>query len=285
MPGSGDLSPDNSKIAYSPRFRDFRPEKRYGGGQANKLYIYDLRTNDAQLISDSPRACRDAMWIGNTVYYNSDKDGKFNLYAYDTGSNKTTQVTKNRDWDIRWPSSDNQGHIIYERDGELETFDVGSKKTTRLSINVPNDGVNRRPRQAFVGNQISWYALSPKGERVLFGARGDIFTAPIEKGGTRNLTKSSDSNDRFPSWSPDGKTIAYMSDKSGDDEVWLTAQDGSTAPQQLTTGGSAQRYAPVWSPDGKKIVFGDKNGKVYVVTVATKQMQMIVDAPNGQIQD
>jgi tricorn protease len=283
--GSGDMSPDNSKMAYSPRFRDFRPEKRYSGGQANTLYIYDLKTNDAKLISDSPRACRDAMWIGNTVYYNSDKDGKFNLYAYDTGSNKTTQVTKNRDWDIRWPSSDNQGRIIYERDGELETLDVGSKKTTRLAINVPNDGVNRRPRQAFVGNQVSWYALSPKGERALFAARGDIFTAPIEKGGTRNLTKSSDANDRFPSWSPDGKTIAYMSDKSGDDEVWLAAQDGSSVPQQLTTGGSAQRYAPVWSPDGKKIVFGDKNGKVYVVTVATKQMQMIVDAPNGQIQD
>ncbi len=283
--GSGDMSPDNNKMAYSPRFRDFRPEKRYSGGQANTLYIYDLKTNDAKLISDSPRACRDAMWIGNTVYYNSDKDGKFNLYAYDTGNNKTTQVTKNRDWDIRWPSSDNQGQIIYERDGELETLDVGSKKTTRLVINVPNDGVNRRPRQAFVGNQVSWYALSPKGERALFAARGDIFTAPIEKGGTRNLTKSSDANDRFPSWSPDGKTIAYMSDKSGDDEVWLAAQDGSTAPQQLTTGGSAQRYAPVWSPDGKKIVFGDKNGKVYVVTVATKQMQMIVDAPNGQIQD
>ncbi|MBK7393440.1 MAG: PD40 domain-containing protein [Chloracidobacterium sp.] len=283
--GSGDMSPDNSKMAYSPRFRDFRPEKRYSGGQANTLYIYDLKTNDAKLISDSPRACRDAMWIGNTVYYNSDKDGKFDLYAYDTSNNKTTQVTKNRDWDIRWPSSDNQGHVIYERDGELETLDVGSKKTTRLIINVPNDGVNRRPRQAFVGNQVSWYALSPKGERALFAARGDIFTAPIEKGGTRNLTKSSDANDRFPAWSPDGKNIAYLSDKSGDDEVWLAAQDGSTAPQQLTTGGSAQRYAPVWSPDGKKIVFGDKNGKVYVVTIATKQVQMIVDAPNGQIQD
>src|SRR5436190_11063991 len=118
--GSGDFSPDGSKMVYSPRFRDFRPEKRYGGGQANKLYIYDLSTNDAKLISDNPRAARDAMWIGGSIYYNSDKDGKFNLYAYDVSSGKTTQVTKNRDWDIRWPSSDNQGKIIYERDGELE---------------------------------------------------------------------------------------------------------------------------------------------------------------------
>lgn len=283
--GSGDFSPDGTKMVYSPRFRDFRPEKRYGGGQANKLYIYDMATAEAKLISDTPRASRDAMWIGNTVYYNSDKDGKFNLYAYDVSGGKTTQVTRNRDWDIRWPSSDNRGRIIYERDGELEVFDIASKRATKLAINVPDDGINRRPRQAAVANRISWYALSPKGERAVFSARGDIFTVPAEKGGVRNLTRTSGANDRFPVWSPDGRSIAYMSDQSGEDEVWLAAQDGASPPQQLTSGGSAQRYAPQWSSDSKKIVFGDKNGRVYVVTVASKQTQMIVDAPNGQITD
>ena len=283
--GSGAFSPDGGKMVYSPRFRDFRPEKRYSGGQANKLYIYDLNTNDAQLISDSPFASRDAMWIGNTIYYNSDKDGKFNLYAYDPGSKKTVQVTRFRDWDVRWPSSDEQSRIIYEREGELEVMDVGSKKTTRLSITVPDDGINKRPRQASVANRISWWGLSPKGERAVFSARGDIFTVPIEKGGVRNLTRTSGAHDRFPVWSPDGRSIAYVSDKSGEDEVWIVPQDGSTQPQQLTSGGSAQRYAPQWSQDGKKIVFGDKNGRVYVTDVATKKMQMITDAPNGQIQD
>ncbi len=283
--GSGAFSPDGTKMAYSPRFRDFRPEKRYSGGQANKLYIYDLRTNDAQPISDSPYANRDAIWIGNTVYYNSDRDGKFNLYAFDTGSRRTTQVTRNRDWDIRWPSSDDQNRIIYEREGDLEIMDVGSKKTTRLAINVPDDGINKRKRQISVANRVSWFNLSPKGERAVFSARGDIFTAPIEKGGSRNLTRTPGAHDRFPVWSPDGRWIAYISDQSGEDEVWLVDQNGSTAPQQLTTGGSAQRYAPQWSDDSKKIVFGDKNGRVYVVTVATKQMQQIVDARNGQITD
>ena len=283
--GSGAFSPDGTKMAYSPRFRDFRPEKRYSGGQANKLYIYDLRTNDAQLISDSPYANRDAIWIGSTVYYNSDRDGKFNLYAYDTTSRKTTQVTRNRDWDIRWPSSDDQNRIVYEREGDLEIMDLGSKKTNRLAINVPDDGINKRKRQISVANRISWFGLSPKGERAVFSARGDIFTAPIEKGGSRNLTRTSGAHDRFPVWSPDGRWIAYLSDQSGEDEVWIVAQDGSSAPQQLTTGGSAQRYAPQWSDDGKKIVFGDKNGRVYVVTVATKQMQQIVDARNGLITD
>jgi len=283
--GSGDFSSDGTKMVYSPRFRDFRPEKRYSGGQANKLYIYDLATNDVKLISDTPRASRDAMWIGSTIYYNSDKDGKFNLYAYDTASGKTAQVTKNRDWDIRWPSSDNQNRIIYERDGELEMMDVASKKTTKLTITVPDDGVNKRKRQASVGNLIGNYSLSPKGERALFAARGDIFSVPIEKGGVRNLTRSSDANDRFPAWSPDGKSVAYISDKSGEEEIWVVPQDGSTPAQQITNGGTAQRYGTSWSPDGKKIAFSDKDGKVYVVTVATKQMQMVVDARNGQIRD
>jgi len=272
-------------MVYSPRFRDFRPEKRYSGGQANKLYIYDMATNDAVLISDSPFASRDAMWIGNTIYYNSDKGGKFNLYAYDPGSKKTAAVTAFRDWDVRWPSSDDQSRIIYERNGELEILDIASKRSNQLSITVPDDGVNKRPRQTSVANRISSYDLSPKGERAVFSARGDIFTVPIEKGGTRNLTRSSGANDRFPAWSPDGRWIAYMSDQSGEDEVWLVAQDGSAAPQQLTTGGSAQRYGPQWSSDSKKIVFGDKNGRVCVIDVATKKMQMIVDAPNGQILD
>lgn len=283
--GSGDFSPDGSKMAYSPRFRDFRPEKRYSGGQANKLYIFNMATSETQLISDSPRACRDAMWIGNTVFYNSDKDGKFNLYAYDTGSGKTTQVTKNRDWDIRWPSSDDKDQIIYERDGELEVMDVGSKKTSKLSINVPDDGINRRKRQVNAAQNITSYSLSPKGERALFAARGDIFTAPIEKGNVRNLTRSSDANDKLPTWSPDGRTIAFISDKSGEEEIWTIPQDGSATAEQITTGGQAQRYAPVWSPDGKRIAFSDKDGKLYILTLATKQIQTLVDSPIGLITD
>ncbi len=283
--GSGDFSPDGSKMVYSPRFRDFRPEKRYGGGQANKLYIYDLATNDAKLISDSPRACRDAMWIGNTIFYNSDKDGKFNLYAYDPSSGKTSQVTKNRDWDIRWPSSDNRGRIVYERDGEIELMDVGSKRTTKISVNVPDDGLNKRKRQVNAAPYLSSFALSPKGERALFSARGDIFTVPVEKGGVRNLTRSSDANDRFPDWSHDGRQVAYISDKSGEEEIWIVAQDGSSPPEQLTTGGHAQRYDTLWSPDSKKISFTDKDGKVYVLTVATKQVQVAADATDGTIRD
>ncbi len=281
--GSGDLSPDGTKFVYSPRSRDFRPEKRYSGGQANTLYIYDLATADAKRISDNPRTNRDAMWIGNTIYYISDKDGKFNLYSYETSGARTTQVTQNRDWDIRWPSSDGSGMIVWEREGELEIFDVGSRKSKRLSINVPNDGVNRRKRLTSVANLVSSYGLSPKGERAVFAARGDIYNAPIERGGVRNLTNTSGAHDKLPSWSPDGRSIAFISDKSGEEEVWVVAQDGSEPARQITSGSTAQKYALFWSSDGKQVVYSDKDARLYVANVATREVKQIANARNGLI--
>ena len=283
--GSGDFSPDGAKMVYSPRTRDFRSEKRYGGGQANTLYIYDLNTSDARKISEGVRASRDAMWIGDKIYYNSDRDGKFNLYAFDVAAAKTTQITTFKDWEVRWASSDDQSRIVYERNGELEILDTKSNKPTKLSINVPDDGVHKRARTINAAQYIQNVALSPKGERVLFGARGDIFSAPAEKGGTRNLTHSSNAHDKFPRWSPDGSKIAFISDQSGEEEIWITAQDGLSKPEQLTNGGSAMRYAPEWSGDGKKIAFSDKDGKVYILNVADKRLLQIADAPRGQVND
>ena len=283
--GSGDYSPDGTKMIYSPRSRDFRSEKRYGGGQANTLYIYDLQTNDARKISEGVRASRDAMWIGEKVFYNSDRDGKFNLYVFDVPSGKTTQATNFKDWDVRWASSDDQNRIVYERNGELEIFDTKNNKSTKLNINVPDDGVYKRPRMINALQYLQNVALSPKGERVLFGGRGDIFSAPVEKGATRNLTHSSTAHDKFPRWSPDGSRVAFISDRSGEEEIWTAAQDGMSEPQQLTSGGAAMRYAPEWSGDGKRIAFSDKDGKVYILTLADKKVMQIADSPNGQIND
>ncbi len=283
--GSGDFSPDGTKMVYSPRTRDFRSEKRYGGGQANTLYIYDLQTNDTKKISEGGRPWRDAMWLGDKIYFNSDKDGKFNLYSYDTGSGKTTAATNFKDWEVRWASSDDKSRIVYERSGELEILDTKSNKPTKLNIVVPDDGVYKRPRTINAAQYLENVALSPKGERVLFGARGDIFSAPVEKGGTRNLTHSSSAHDKFPRWSPDGSRVAFISDRSGEEEVWSIAQDGMSEPQQLTNGGQAMRYAPEWSGDGKRIAFSDKDGKIFILTLADKSLKQIADSPNGQIND
>jgi len=283
--GSGDYSPDAARMVYSPQSRDFRPEKRYGGGEANRLYIFDLKSYETKSIAEGPRATRDAMWIGDTIYYNSDRDGHFNLYAYGVGSGKTTQITHSKQWDVRWPSSDHSSRIVYEMDGELQILDVKSGKATPISISVPDDGLARRPSRVSAANNIESYDLSPKGERALFSARGDIFTAPIEKGPTRNLTHSSGAHDKWPSWSPDGSQIAFISDMTGEEELYVIAQDGLKPAQQITTGGQAMRYQPEWSADGKRIAFGDKDGKIFVVTLADKKMTEIVDSPRGQIRD
>jgi tricorn protease len=283
--GSGDLSPTNDEIVYSPQSRDFRSEKRYGGGQANQLYIFNLKTNAAKRITEGPRATRDAMWVGDTIFFNSDRDGHFTLYAYTTSNGKTARVTSNESWDVRWPSSDNENQIVYELNGELVVMDARSRKSTPISINVPDEGNSRRPSRVAAGNLIESINLSPKGERALFAARGDIFTAPIEKGPTRNLTDSSGAHDKWPNWSPDGSQIAFISDKSGEEELYLVPQDGSKPAEQITSGGTAMRYAPEWAPDGKRIAFGDKDGKLYVLTLADRKIVEVTDTPRGQIRD
>ena len=283
--GAGSYSPGGNKMVYSPRARDFRTEKRYAGGQANQLYIFDTETFEAKLITDSPRANRDPMWVGDTIFFNSDRDGKFNLYGYTISSGKTTQITHFKDWDVRWPSTDRERRIVYERNGGLEAYDIKSRKATPISITVPDDGIARRPSRVPVSNMIESANLSPKGERVVFAARGDIFSVPAEKGPTRNLSPSSGAHDKWPSWSPDGTQIAFISDASGEEEIWLSPQDGSKKPEKLTSGGKAMRYQLEWSPDGKKIAFSDKDGKLYIVTVADKSVQQIADSKMGQIRD
>ncbi len=281
--GSGDFSSDGKQMVYSPRTRDFRSEKRYGGGQANTLFTFDLATNTAKKISTDARAWRDPMWFGNTIYFNSDRDGHFNLYAYDNG--KVTPLTTNKVYDVRWPSSDDDNRIVYELNGELQILDTKAKKSTPISIAVNDDGLYKRPSRISVANNIEDYQLSPKGERALFCARGDIFTVPADKGPTRNLTASSNAHDKWPRWSPDGSRIAFISDKSGEDEVWTIAQDGATPAEQITNSNKAMLYAPEWSPDGKRIVFSDKDGKISVVVLSDKKQTLIIDAPHGQVRD
>jgi tricorn protease len=283
--GAGDYSPDGRQVVYSYPFRDFRSWKRHQGGWAQNVYIFDLETNQAELIADDPRADRDPMWIGDLIYFTSDRDGTNNLYSYSRADGTTTQLTDYSTWDVRWPSRGAADRIVYELNGELVIYDVRRGSSTPISIDVPTDGVAMRPSRVNVAGDIEDFQLSPKGERALFVARGDVFSAPIEHGPTRDLTHSTGAHDRLARWSPDGTKIAFISDMSGEDEIYLIDQDGSEQPVQLTSGSAGRLYAPAWSPDGSHIAYGDKEGKVYVLDVETKQKREIADEMSGQVTD
>lgn len=172
--GAGDLSPDGGKMVYSPLFRDFRTWKRYSGGWAQQLYIFDLKTHAAEKITDDPRSHRDPMWIGGKIYYASDKDDTLNLYVYDPATKKTEQVTHSNKWDLRWPSTDHKNQIVYEMAGELNILDTRTGESKHISIDVPTDALAMRPSRVSAARQIEDAALSPKGERAVIIARGDV---------------------------------------------------------------------------------------------------------------
>ncbi len=285
--GGGDFSPGGSQVAYSPLTRDFRTWKRYQGGWAQDLYIYDLKTAKLEPVAHSPRTERDPMWIKNRIYFASDRDGTLNLFAFDVESKKVEQLTQSKTWDVRWPSKGDNGQIVYELDGELWIYDtnVAGARPRKLDITVPNDGLAMRPARVAVGDDIEGFALSPKGERALVVARGDVFTVPIEKGSPRNLTKSSSAHDRGATWTPDGSKIVFISDASGEEELYSIAQDGSGKMEQLTQSSQARKNQVSIAPDGKRLFFTDCTGRLFVMSMDTKAFQEVAHDKSGNIGD
>ncbi len=283
--GAGDFSPDGKRMIYSPLFRDFRTWKRYQGGWAQDLYIFDLATLDLTPVAHPCAPSATPCGSATPIYFVSDRDGTLNLYRYDIASQEVDELTHETVWDVRWASSDNASKIVYELDGELHVYDTTAAKDTKLAIAVPDDGLNTRPSRYPAWKNIEAFGLSPKGERALFVARGDVFTAPIEKGASRNLTDTSNAHDKWAVWSPDGAKIAFVSDMSGEEQIYLVDEKGAGKPEQLTTTLKAMLLRPVFSPDGGKLAFADKNGKVYVLDVATKKLTQVFDDEYGPVFD
>jgi tricorn protease len=283
--GGGDLSPDGKRIAYSPLTRDFRTWKRYQGGWAQELYIYDLASAALTPVAHSVRTERDPLWIGDSIWFASDRDGHLNLYRYGVGDQKLEQVTHETQWDVRWPARGENGEIVYEKNGELELLDTATRVVRAIPIHVPSDLVAARPSRVAAGGQIESFALAPKGERALFSARGDVFSAPIEKGFARNLTNTPGAHERAAAWSPDGARVAFFSDKSGEEELYTVAQDGSGPWEQLTRDIGRRLDGCVWSPDGKWIALDDCSGRIWLVDVAARTHKEIARDPAGAAGD
>ena len=261
----GAISPDGKTLAYIPISVDFRTWKRYRGGMNPDIWFFDLEKTTARNITHDEANDSQPMWKGDTLYFVSDRDAskRDNIWAYDVKQDKFRQITFFETFDVHFPSIGPE-EIIFENAGHLHLLDLKSEKYHEVEINVVSDRATLKPRVENVSGLIQHHDISPSGKRAVFEARGDIFTVPVEHGVVRNLTHSSGVAERFPAWSPDGKWIAYFSDRNGEYELFIRNEDGSGAEKMLTKLGAGFRYRPQWSPDSKKIVFIDQAMKIFL---------------------
>ncbi|MFO0876406.1 MAG: PDZ domain-containing protein [Gemmataceae bacterium] len=277
------FSPDGKKLAYNRVFREFRTWKRYRGGMADDIWVHDFDTRQTVKITDDPAQDIIPMWYRDRVYFTSERTGRLNLFVVPATGGKARQLTNYTDYDIKFPSLGDTA-IVFERAGYIHKFDLESEKVTQVPIRILEDRVLARKKLHNVAGEVTNFEISPDGAKALFGARGDVFTVPAKPGATRNLTQTPGVHERNSKWSPDGKWIAYISDATGEDEVWVRKPDG-TEPRQLTTGADTYKYEVVWSPDSKKILWGDKKNRVSVVEVESKKVVIAAQSKMWEIRD
>ena len=283
--GAGILSPDGNQAVFSPLMRDFRTWKRYEGGWAQDLYLFNLDGSGSVNFTDHPRTDRDPMWIGDEIYFVSDRDDYLNIYAYDPQTENTRQVTSHVGSDVRWPGDDGAARIVYELDGALHILNVETGDDREIAVSVGDDESLTRARVVDASSQVRDYSMSPDGVRLAVAARGDVFSVPVEEGLTRNLTATSAAHEREAAWSPQGDLIAYISDETGEEQLWLRDPAGAFAPRQLTRGLERRIYNPVWSPDGSKIAIGDSEARILVVDVRSGRVREAFDDPGYHAND
>lgn len=264
-------SADAGKLAFNRVFREFRTWKYYRGGMADDIWIYDFNTKEIANITSNPAQDIFPMWHGNDIYFLSDRDRTMNLFVYNGKTKEISKLTDFSDFDIKFPSIGDNA-IVFEKGGYIYLFDFNTRSAEKVTILVANEVSSARNSLADAAKSINSVDISPDGERLVIGARGDIFTLPAKEGMTRNLTQSSGAHDRNGVWSPDGKSIAFISDKNGENEIYIQQQDGSGSAVQLTKNSDTYKFRIIWSPDSKKIMWNDKLFRLQYVDIATKEV-------------
>ncbi len=261
-------SPDGNYLAYITKITENYPFKRYRGGLASDIIIYDLKNNSAENITKNSATDGKPAWVGDKIYFVSDQgvNMRLNVWMYDTKTKKTSQLTKFDDFDISYMSAGSK-ELVFEAGGIMYLMDLSTQKYQPVTVNIVSDLSVEMAQTKDVSRQINNMTASPEGKRIVFEARGDLFNVPVSEGYVMNMTRSSGTFDREPAWSPDGKHIAYWSDRSGEYEIYLQASDGSTPAKKLTNRGKGFGYALYWSPDSKKLAFIDENNNISVVDV------------------
>ncbi|HUB02259.1 MAG TPA: PDZ domain-containing protein [Terriglobales bacterium] len=266
-------SPDGGKIAYNRIFRNFRQWKRYTGGMAQDITIYDLKNNTIEgVVPHTEYTDTFPMWHGNTIFFSSDRgaDHRLNLYSFDTGSKQIQQLTNFDQFDVMWPSLGPDA-IVFENGGYLYTFDLESHQAKKLTVYLDTDRDQAMKHWVDASRHITDFDIAPDGKRAVFGARGEVFTVPAKEGSVRNLTNSPGAREQKVAWSPDGKWIAYVSDRTGEDEIYISPQDGLGPEEAVTSGHKGFMYQPVWSPDSTKIAWSDQEVRLWYVDIKAKK--------------
>jgi tricorn protease len=282
--GLSGYSPDGRRLAYNRRTREFRTWKRYKGGWAQDIWIFNFASNKAERVTDWVGTDSFPMWYGDTIYFTSDRTGRLQIWALDPTTGEQRQVTRHEEYDVKFPSLGPDA-IVYENGGWLWVLDLPGEQTRRMKVTLHDDFVLTRSAIKTVDDLISGGDVAPDAKRAVFAARGDIFTVPAEKGNVRNLTASSGVRERAPAWSPDGHWIAYFGDGTGEYEIYLRPGNGRGEERRLTKGIQSYLTGMSWSPDSRKILFSAADLTLSCIEAESGKLSRIARSPADDITD
>ena len=282
--GLTSFSPDGKRIAYNRMETEARTWKRYEGGMQQDVWLYDFEKSASERLTDFAGFDGFPMWYKNSVYFISDREHTMNIFCLDLATKKTRKITNHDEFDVKWPSIGGDS-IVYENGGWLYVLDLKTEKTKKIEVEIPSDLLLTRPSFKKVGASIGEFAVSRTGKRAVVEARGDIFTVPAEKGEWRNITKTQGIRERAPAWSPDGKWIAYLSDRTGEYRIFLRDPEGKNEEVQVTKDLKGWIFDLRWSPDSKKIAFSDQTWTLSYVDIDKKDVKKIDKSDMNDISD
>ena len=273
-------APDGKRMAYNRVFREFRNWKYYRGGMADDIWLYDPDAKKVENLTNNVAQDICPMWIGDDIYFISDRDRTMNLFVYHTATRQTEKITDYTDYDIKFPSTDGK-QIVYEHAGYLYRFDPQTGKNEQIRITLNAENIYARTEQKHVADYVTAARLSADGKRLAVTARGEVFDVPATKGVTRNISRTPGANEREADWSPDGRYIAYISDRTGETEIYLQPAEGGE-PVQLTTGNDTYIRSLSWSPDSKTVLYTDRKNRIVTVDVASKTKNIVMQNPEQE---